>query len=113
MSLFFESEGCHFITFATAEEGLEEINRQVYDIIISDYKLPGMDGLEFLERINRSYPDVLTMMITAYGSKDVFLKAKKTRVQEFIDKPFTIQNIEDSLSRLIRNHEKKEVEADL
>lgn len=113
LSLFFESEGCHLIALATAEEGLEEINRQVYDIIISDYKLPGMDGLEFLERINRSYPDVLTMMITAYGSKDVFLKAEKTRVHEFIDKPFTIQNIEDSLSRLIRNHVKKEVEADL
>ena len=113
LRLFFESEGCHLIALETAEEGLEEINRQTYDIIISDYKLPGMDGLEFLERINRSYPDALTMMITAYGSKDVFLKARNTRVQEFIDKPFTIQNMEDSLSRLIRNHEKKEMEADL
>ena len=113
LSLFFESEGCHLIALETAEEGLEEINRQACDIIISDYKLPGMDGLEFLERINRSYPDALTMMITAFGSKDVFLKARKTGVQEFIDKPFTIQSIEDSLSRLIRNHGKKSVEADL
>jgi DNA-binding NtrC family response regulator len=109
LSLFFENEGCHLLALETAEEGLEEINRKSYDIIITDYKLPGMDGLEFLERINRSHPDVLTMMITAYGSKDVFLKARKTRVQEFIDKPFTIEAIEDSLSRLIQNHEQREI----
>ena len=113
LRLLFESEGCHLIALETAEEGLEEINRQAYDIIISDYKLPGMDGLEFLERVNCSYPDALTMMITAYGSRDVFLKARETRIQEFIDKPFTIQSFEDSLSRLIRNHEKKEMETDL
>ena len=109
LSLFFESEGCHLLALETAEEGLEEINRQAYDIIITDYKLPGMDGLEFLERINHSHPDVLTIMITAYGSKDVFLKARKTRVQDFIDKPFTIETIEDSLSRLIRNREQKDM----
>lgn len=113
LSLFFQSEGCHLLALETAEEGLEEINRQAYDIIIADYKLPGMDGLEFLERINGSHPDALTIMITAYGSKDIFLKARKKGVQEFIDKPFTIQSIEDALSRLIRNHEKKEMEADL
>ena len=109
LSLFFESEGCHLLALETAEEGLEEINRQAYDIIIADYKLPGMDGLEFLRRINQSHPGALTILITAYGSKDVFLKARKTRVQDFIDKPFTIETIEDSLSRLIRNREQKDM----
>ena len=109
LSLFSQSERCHLLALETAEEGLEEINRQAYDIIITDYKLPGMDGLEFLERINCSYPDALTIMITAYGSKDIFLKARKARVQEFIDKPFTIDTIEDSLSRLIRNREEQDM----
>lgn len=113
LSLFFESEGCYLMALETAEEGLEELDRKAYDIIITDYKLPGMDGLEFLERINRFHPDALTIMITAYGSKDVVLKARKMRIQEFIDKPFTIETIESSLSRLVRNREQKDMEADL
>ncbi len=106
MNLFFEAEGCHLTAFETAEEGLEALKKQYYDIIISDYRLPGMDGLEFFKKINRSHPDALTIMITAYGSKDVFLKAREIRVQDFINKPFTIGTIEDSLSRLVQNREK-------
>jgi len=101
LSLFFEGEGCHLVAVETAEEGMEELKRQDYDIIIVDYRLPGMDGLEFLERVKNSHPDALTLLITAYGSRDVFLRASKIGVQGFIDKPFTIRTIEDSLSRLI------------
>jgi DNA-binding NtrC family response regulator len=105
LSLFFEGEGCHLLTVETAEEGMEELKRQDYDIIIVDYRLPGIDGLGFLERIKNSHPDALTLMITAYGSKDVFLKARSIGVQGFIDKPFTIKTIEESLSRLIEKPE--------
>jgi len=101
LSLFFESEGCHLVAVETAEEGMEELKRRGYDIIIVDYRLPGMDGLDFLERIKASHPEALTILITAYGSKDVHLKASRIGVQGFIDKPFTIRTIEDSLSRLI------------
>ena len=103
MSLFFESEGCSLRALETAEEGLVELKRQSYDIIIVDYRLPGMDGLEFLKRINEPQPDALKILITAYGSKDVFLKAEETGVNDFIDKPFTIETIEDVLFRLIEN----------
>ena len=101
LSLYFEGEGCHLTTAGTAEEAMEELKRQGYDIIIVDYRLPGMDGLEFLEEIKYSHPHALTILITAYGSKDVYLKAREIGVQGFIDKPFTITTIEDSLSRLI------------
>jgi DNA-binding NtrC family response regulator len=101
LSLFFEGEGCHLVAVETAEEGMEELQGKDYDIIIVDYRLPGMDGLEFLERIKESHPNALTLLITAYGSRDVFLKASKVGVQGFIDKPFTIRTIEDSLSQLI------------
>ena len=105
LSLYFEGEGCHLQAVETAEEGMEELKRQDYDIIIVDYRLPGMDGLGFLEKIKASHPDALTLLITAYGSKDVFLKAKNIGVQVFIDKPFTIETIQDSLNRLIEKTE--------
>jgi DNA-binding NtrC family response regulator len=50
LSIFFEAEGCQLMVFETAEEGLAELKDQTYDLIIVDYKLPGLDGLEFLKR---------------------------------------------------------------
>ena len=101
LSLFFESEGCHITALETAEEGMTELMEQVYDIIIVDYRLPGMDGLEFLKRIREYHPNALKILITAYGSKEVVSEAYKIGVQDFIEKPFTTKAIEESLSDLI------------
>lgn len=105
LNLFFESEGCQITVLETAEEGMEELKEQAYDIIIADYRLPGMDGLEFLKRIKESYPEAMKILITAYGSKEVVLEANKIGVQDFIEKPFTTNTIEESLSRLIQGCE--------
>jgi DNA-binding NtrC family response regulator len=106
MSLFFEGEGCDLLAVETAEEGMEKLNREDYDVIIVDYRLPGMDGLEFLNRIRDSHPNALTLLITAYGSREVFSQAFKLGVQGFIDKPFTVKTLEDALTRLIKKKEK-------
>lgn len=105
LSMFFENEGCPLITLETAEEGMEILKRQSYEIIIADYRLPGMDGLEFFRQIQKSHPGALKILITAYGNKDVFSEAKKIGIQALINKPFTIKIIEDSLNRLIKRYE--------
>jgi DNA-binding response OmpR family regulator len=103
LSLFFESEGCHLLALETAEEGLDALRNQNYDIIIVDYRLPGMDGLDFLEKIRESYPMAIRILITAYGSRDVISKALEIGIQDYISKPFTVDEIEQSLSQLIKN----------
>ena len=107
LHLFFESEGCQITVLETAEEGMQEIKEHAYDIIIADYRLPGMDGLEFIKRVNESYPEVMKILITAYGSKEVIAKANRIGIQDFIEKPFTTNTIEESISRLIESREKK------
>ena len=107
LSLFFEGEGCHLLALETAEEGIEALKKQDYDIIIADYKLPGIDGLEFLRRIQESHPDVMKVLITAYGSEEVVSEAKRLGARDFIQKPFTSEAVEESLSRLIVNWEPK------
>ena len=102
LGLFFESEGCCLLAVETAEEGLEKLKSCNYDIIIIDYRLPFMDGLEFLERIKGFHSSALTLLITAYGNKDVFLKANKLGVNYIISKPFTVKAIEETLIRLMR-----------
>ena len=104
LRLFFESEGCQIIALETAEEGLKALQCESYDIIITDYKLPGMDGLTFLEQIQPSHTNAVKILITAYKSKDVVRQAKKIGVQGLIAKPFTSETIEASLAILTTSH---------
>jgi DNA-binding NtrC family response regulator len=105
LGLYFEGEGCQLLALETAEEGIEALKKQDYDIIVTDYRLPGMDGLEFLKRIQDSHPQAIKILITAYGSEEVVSKAMRIGIHDFIDKPFTAKTIEDSLSRLIEKRE--------
>ncbi|MBN2372274.1 response regulator [bacterium] len=103
MRLFFEAEGCYLVALETAEEAIKAINKKDYDIIITDYILPGMNGLEFLKEIEKSQPKAIKILITAYGNNNVVSEATKLGIQHFIEKPFTSDIIEKSLSFLIKN----------
>ena len=105
LSLFFEAEGCNLLTFETAEEGLEAVRKQAYDIVISDYKLPGMDGLEFLRRVKEKQPNAFEILITAYANREICEEAKMVGVRDIIPKPFTSENVEMSLARITENSE--------
>ena len=107
LNIFFENEGCHITALETAEEGMESLKRHNYDIIVTDYRLPGMDGLEFLKKIQNTQPHAMKALITAYRSEKVSSEAARIGIHDFIDKPFTTKTIEESLSRLIENSEQK------
>jgi len=107
LRLYFEGEGCHLLALETAEEGIEALKGQSYDIIMVDYRLPRMDGLEFLKRIQKTQSHAMKVFITAYRSDEVVSEALKIGIQDFIEKPFTTKTIEESLTRLIENEEQK------
>jgi len=101
LRLYFESEGCDITALETAEEGLHLIEHQSFDIIIADYRLPGMDGLEFFRSLSRTQNHPLIILITAYGSPEILNEAREIGVNDCIPKPFTSESIEESLKRLI------------
>ena len=103
LSLFFEAEGCNLLTLETAEEAMEAVKKQAYDIVISDYKLPGMDGLEFLRRVKEKQPNAFEILITAYANYEILKEKKMMDVQDIIPKPFTSEDVETSLARIIEN----------
>ncbi len=103
LSLFFEAEGCNLLAFETAEEAIEAVKQKVYDIVISDYKLPGMDGLEFLKRVKEKQPNAFEILITAYANCEILKEAKLMGVRDIIPKPFTSEDVETSLAGIIEN----------
>jgi len=106
LCIFFEAESCHVLALETAEEGLSAIKDQRFDLIIVDYKLPGLDGLEFLKRISDSQPGAIKILVTAYLNENVVSEAKKLKVHGFIEKPFTSDTIIASLTHTVNMRDK-------
>jgi DNA-binding NtrC family response regulator len=108
MNMFFGEEGCKLVGLPNAEEAMQALIREPFDIIISDYKLPGMDGLEFFRLASRTRPEVIMILITAYGSEELFRGANKLGVHDLILKPLTVEAIEKSLGVLLEKIELRE-----
>lgn len=101
MAAFFESEGSTFRALETAGEGLAELSRHDYDIIIVDYRLPDMDGVRLLEQIRGGQPAAIRLMITAYGNERLPVEARRAGAHAYIPKPFDMADIENALNRLM------------
>ena len=100
MRLFFEAKGYRFKAVESAESGLKELALLNYDIIISDYKLPDMDGLEFLKAIQETHLKALKIFTTAYGNEYLFSRAKEVGTECCIEKPLTAEKVEACLTKL-------------
>ena len=102
LRISFESEGCRISVCETAEEALEELKWTPFDIIIFDYRLPSMDGLEFIRQIPESSSASINIMISAYLNPGLLDEAKKLPVKGILEKPFNSETLLTSLSFLLR-----------
>ena len=101
MRIFFENEGCNLVTVQTAEEALKIIKKQHFDIIIADFRLPGINGIKLFEHVRDSNQGLIKILITAYMDKKVSSDAKKAGIDALIEKPFTSETIEKVLSKFL------------
>ncbi len=76
------------IEAASAEEALEKLASGMVDLIVTDLRMPGMDGLELLSRAVRMWPDVPVIVLTAFGSIPIAVDAMRRGAVDFIEKPF-------------------------
>jgi len=96
---WFIEDGYNVDTAADAKEALQKLEKQSWDIILLDIKMPGMNGLELQERIRDIDPTIVIIMITAYASVDTAVQALKAGAFDYVTKPFD----PDDLEHLIRN----------
>lgn len=85
---WFKKYGCKTEAAASGLEALEKLERYPFDLLFVDIKMPGMDGLELLEKVKQQYPDAIVIIITAYGSIDTAVKAMKMGASDYLLKPF-------------------------
>jgi DNA-binding NtrC family response regulator len=83
-------EGHSVHTAEDAETGLKILRRNSIDLAVTDLKLPGMNGLEFLEEIKRLNASTPVVVMTAYGSVETAVEAMKAGASDYVLKPFTM-----------------------
>jgi CheY-like chemotaxis protein len=88
-------KGYEVDTALTGEEGLKDIDNTEYDVVFTDIKMPGMDGLEVAERIKAKCPWTPVVVITGYGTEENEAKASVLGVSGFVRKPLTPEIIEN------------------
>ncbi len=91
-----------------AENGFQALERfkvMPYDLLITDIKMPGMDGLQLVREVKKSNPCLKVISITAYGSLETVKEATRLGVAEFLSKPFKIREIKDVIIRVLCNQD--------
>jgi NADH-quinone oxidoreductase subunit E/NADP-reducing hydrogenase subunit HndA len=82
-------EGYAVNTAASAKTALEMLDTSQYDLIITDLKMPEMDGLEFMRLVRRKNPDINIVVITGYPSQESIKEALSLRIIDYLPKPFS------------------------
>src|SRR5436309_16104780 len=98
-------DGVTVDTADSAAAALDRIAVRDYDAIITDIKMPGMDGLELLAEIRAHWPDTPTLMITGHGEHDLVVNALRAGAYDFIRKPIDRDYFVASLRRAMEMHQ--------
>jgi CheY-like chemotaxis protein len=96
-------------TAQNAHEALKQMREQAFDVVFTDIKMPGMDGVELAERVKASHPWTPVVIITGYGTTENEARAKAAGVTEFVRKPLSPEMIEESAAHAL--HESAQVTA--
>lgn len=96
-----ELQGIHVIPFPKAELALEALSRDFDGVVISDVRMPGMDGLQFFERLRQIDPDLPVILITGHGDVPMAVAALHDGAYDFISKPFPAERMVESVRRAL------------
>jgi DNA-binding NtrC family response regulator len=87
-------------TAAIAEEGLNKLEVHTFDCVVSDIRMPGMNGVEFHRVIKSKYGDIPVVLITAYAEQELIVQARDQGVMTFLEKPLNIPLLFSFLRRI-------------
>ncbi|MEK6726836.1 MAG: sigma-54 dependent transcriptional regulator [Deltaproteobacteria bacterium] len=109
LEIMLSKEGHKVSSAGSGKEALNMLNDTIYDLIVSDVQMPGMNGIELLRNVKEVCPDTTVIMITAYASTESGVEAMKAGAYDYITKPFKI----DEIKLIIKNAlEKKRLEVE-
>jgi DNA-binding NtrC family response regulator len=88
LELVLRRAGFEVLSAASGEVALELVERESVDVVLSDVRMPGLDGLAFAERLSATHPEITLVMMSAFGTVELALEAMQRGAYDYISKPF-------------------------
>lgn len=93
-------EGFEVVSAADGSEALDYLSRKKVNLVISDIKMPNMNGLVFLRELSRKFPSTNVIMITAYGGVESYLEAMNLGAYEYLHKPVRLDELRSVMKKI-------------
>ena len=93
LKILLEGESYEVTSASEGLEGISHIDKDIFDLVITDIKMPGADGFEVLKKVKNISPGTVVIMITAFGTTEAAIEAMKLGAYDYIHKPFKIDEI--------------------
>jgi DNA-binding NtrC family response regulator len=100
--LSLEQEGYEVETFLSGAPALARLREKEFDVVVTDLKMKGIDGLEVLRTVKELSPGTKVIMITAFANLNVAIEAIKADVFDFFPKPVKIKELKESIKRALQ-----------
>jgi DNA-binding NtrC family response regulator len=97
------AEGFDVHLVRRGDDGLKQACHQRYDLVITDFRLPGLSGLELIAQLHQTVPKLPIIMMTAHGKTETAIEATKLGACEYLTKPFEVDELLDRVGEAVRN----------
>jgi DNA-binding NtrC family response regulator len=113
LELQLAEEGFQARIAADAETGLQMLGKEPFDVVVTDLKLPGMSGLEFLQAVKRVNADLPVVLMTAFGTVESAVDAMKAGASDYVLKPFSLAELVLVIRKELASHQLRQENRDL
>ena len=98
---YLKKKGYKIFSASSGKEGIELVGRNPVDIILSDFKMPGLSGIDVLEQVKKINPEISFVIVTAYGTVENAVKAMRLGAFDYISKPVDLDELDLMIGRII------------
>ena len=103
LEIMLKKEGYETSLAEDGQVALDQLKKKSFDMIISDLQMPNVTGLELLRQVKEQSPEIVFMMITAFGTTDTAVEAMKLGAYDYITKPFKIDEIRINIAQALKS----------
>ena len=103
LDIMLRKEGYEVTCVEDGQKAIDMLKKKTIDLIISDLQMPNVTGIELLKHVKETYPDLLFMLITAFGTTESAVEAMKMGAYDYITKPFKIDEVRINIANALRS----------
>ncbi len=104
LTSWLEEDGYNVEAVESGKKALERLPAKNWDLMLVDLKMPGMDGLQLMEEVRKTQPDMLIIIMTAYATVDTAVRAMKQGAYDYFVKPFNPDDISLTIRKIVDHH---------